>query len=141
MALLRERVELGERSYDVVIGDGALSELGQLIPSSARRAVVVTQQHLPVSVHSKLEEHGLKVATVEIGDGEEHKSLASIEKIMRVCATHSMTRGDVIVGVGVEWSPTLRDTQRHRGIAALPSCTCRRRSLEWWMPQSVERRV
>ncbi|NBY12293.1 MAG: hypothetical protein EBQ75_05015 [Actinobacteria bacterium] len=69
MTLRRERVELGDRSYDVVIGDGAIGEIGGLIPKTAVRAVVVTQQHLPVSVQSILEKHGLKVATVEIGDG------------------------------------------------------------------------
>ena len=101
MTLRRERVELGERSYDVVIGDGAINQLGSVVPTSARRAVVVTQQHLPVSVQTELEHHGLSVATVEIGDGEEHKSLSSIEKIMRVCATHSMTR---------EWPITMRSS-------------------------------
>ena len=118
----RERVNLGERSYDVVIGDGALAELGSVIPASARKAVVVTQQHLPVSVHSLLERDGLAVATVEIGDGEEHKSLASIEKIMRVCATHSMTRGDVIVGVGggmVTDVAGYAAASWHRGIAVV----------------------
>ncbi|NBS28725.1 MAG: 3-dehydroquinate synthase [Actinobacteria bacterium] len=122
MTLRRERVELGDRSYDVVIGDGAIGELGGLIPKTAVRAVVVTQQHLPVSVQSILEKHGLKVATVEIGDGEEHKSLASIEKIMRVCATHSMTRGDVIVGVGggmVTDVAGYAAASWHRGIAVV----------------------
>ena len=122
MTLRRERVELGERSYDVVIGDGAINELGSVIPTSARRAVVVTQQHLPVSVQTILERHGLSVATVEIGDGEEHKSLTSIEKIMRVCATHSMTRGDVIVGVGggmVTDVAGYAAASWHRGIAVV----------------------
>lgn len=122
MTVRRERVNLGERSYDVVIGDGAIGEIGSLIPSTARRAVVVTQQHLPVSVQAALEAHGLTVATVEIGDGEEHKSLASIEKIMRVCAAHSMTRGDVIVGVGggmVTDVAGFAAASWHRGIAVV----------------------
>ena len=122
MSVRRERVDLGDRSYDVVIGDGALQELGSLLPANASRAVVVTQQHLPVSVQPILENHGLKVVTVEIGDGEEHKSLASIEKIMRVCAAHSMTRGDVIVGVGggmVTDVAGYAAASWHRGIAVV----------------------
>lgn len=121
-SLRRERVDLGERSYDVVIGDGALSELGGLIPDSARRAVVVTQQHLPVSVQGLLEARGFAVATVEIGDGEDNKSLASIEKIMRVCATHGLTRSDVIVGVGggmVTDVAGYAAASWHRGIAVV----------------------
>lgn len=120
--LRRERVELGDRSYDVVIGDGAIRELGGLIPSSARRAVVVTQQHIPVQVQGVLEQHGLAVAAVEIGDGEDNKSLASIEKIMRVCATHSLTRSDVIVGVGggmVTDVAGFAAASWHRGVAVV----------------------
>ena len=120
MSLLREKVDLGERSYDVVIGDDALAELGSLLPSSARRAVVVTQEHLPVDVTPQLRDRGLGVATVVIGVGEEYKSLATIEKIMRVCATHDMTRGDVIVGVGggmVTDVAGYAAASWHRGIA------------------------
>lgn len=120
MSVVRERVELGDRSYDVVIGDGALAELGSMLPRTARRVVVVTQEHLPVDVTPMLRDRGLEVATAVIGVGEEHKSLATIEKIMRVCATHDMTRGDVIVGVGggmVTDVAGYAAASWHRGIA------------------------
>ena len=36
------RVDLGERSYDVIVGRGAVSELATLIPTDVRRVAIVT---------------------------------------------------------------------------------------------------
>ncbi|MDP4973494.1 MAG: hypothetical protein NWP78_02415, partial [Ilumatobacteraceae bacterium] len=41
------RVDLGERSYDVIVGRGAVSELATWIPTDVRRVAIVTQAHLP----------------------------------------------------------------------------------------------
>lgn len=46
----RVRVELGERSYDVVVGRGASRELASLIPPDALRVALVTQDGIPVDV-------------------------------------------------------------------------------------------
>ena len=36
-------VELAERSYDVLVGPGAVEALAEVLPERARRAAVVTQ--------------------------------------------------------------------------------------------------
>ena len=94
--MLRVNVPLGERSYDVVVGEGAVTELGGLLPTSARRVAVVTQAGIPVRV--TLPDH--QVETYVIGDGEAAKSLTTIETLVRGFARQGLTRRDVVVGVG-----------------------------------------
>ena len=40
---LKDIVNLGDRSYSVVVGHGVLSHAQNMIPSSARRVAIVTQ--------------------------------------------------------------------------------------------------
>jgi 5-deoxy-5-amino-3-dehydroquinate synthase len=94
--MLRVNVPLAERSYDVVIGDGAITELGGLLPAAARRVAVVTQARIPLTV--ELPEHQVEVYVID--DGEDAKSLATIETLLRGFARQSLTRRDVVVGVG-----------------------------------------
>lgn len=95
MSLQRVIVELGERSYPVIVGHGARNELPHVIPASARRAVIVTQRN--IDFHIDL---GLPSVNVFIGDGEEYKSLSVIEEVSRKFARASLTRSDVVIGVG-----------------------------------------
>lgn len=95
MSLQRVSVELGERSYPVIVGHGARSELSSVLPNSARRAVIVTQRNIGFQIHLDL-----PTTTVFIGDGEKYKSLSVIEELSRAFARASLTRSDVVVGVG-----------------------------------------
>jgi 5-deoxy-5-amino-3-dehydroquinate synthase len=89
------RVPLGDRSYDVLVGSGTRSELSALLPRGARRAAVVTQAGIPFDV-----DPGVPFERFEIGHGEEHKTLATIETLCRQFARMGLTRHDVVVGVG-----------------------------------------
>jgi 5-deoxy-5-amino-3-dehydroquinate synthase len=100
VSLHRVRVPLGDRAYDVVVGPGAIDALSSMIDSHARRALVVTQRAIPLDVAEQLQRSGLEVATVYIGQGEEHKSLATITEILDALARLGATRRDVVVGVG-----------------------------------------
>lgn len=95
MAINRIRVDLAERSYDVVVGHGAKSELAKLTPKSAKRAVVITQDNIGFIV-----ETGLPTTTINIGAGEEHKNLKVIADLCSQFAEIGLTRGDVVIGVG-----------------------------------------
>ena len=95
----RVRVELGERSYDVVVGRGASREVASLIPSGVRRIAIVTQAGLPVDIAEHLP-RGVAVSRHEVGDGEAHKTLQTIERLCGEFAAAGITRNDVIVGVG-----------------------------------------
>jgi 5-deoxy-5-amino-3-dehydroquinate synthase len=88
-------VSLGDRSYDVLVGHGARHELAGLLPSTARRAAIVTQEGIPLDVDA-----GLPTEVFTIGDGEPHKSLDTIESLCRRFARFGLTRNDVVIGVG-----------------------------------------
>ena len=85
----RVTVDLGARAYDIVVGDGALEELAPTL-AGRRRAVIVTQAAvLPHAERVSAASTGAGVTnvTLTIGDGEEHKTLATVETLARACAT------------------------------------------------------
>lgn len=88
-------VELGERSYPVIVGRGVSGEVERFIPATARRAVIVTQEGLPT-----IDLRAFPHRTLRIGRGEEHKTLATIEDLCRGFAAFGLTRNDVVVAVG-----------------------------------------
>jgi 5-deoxy-5-amino-3-dehydroquinate synthase len=88
-------VELGERSYDVLIGAGAREWLPSVVPPGAKRAALVTQSIVDFAV-----DPGIEHELFWIGDGEESKRLATIEKLCSAWARWGLTRADVVVAVG-----------------------------------------
>ena len=88
-------VALGDRSYDVVVGAGAREQLASRLPRGAARAAIVTQRAIPVEVDPAIEHR-----TFVIDDGEEAKSMSTIEQLCRGFAQWGLTRGDVVVAVG-----------------------------------------
>lgn len=96
--VVEEIVNLGDRSYSVVVGHGVLSHAQRMIPSSARRVAIVTQDGIPTKYIPSFE--SLDVASHIIGAGEGHKTLSTIERLCREFSQAGLTRGDVIVAVG-----------------------------------------
>jgi 5-deoxy-5-amino-3-dehydroquinate synthase len=89
-------VPLGDgRAYDVLVGAGARHRLLEVLPVGARRAVVVTQETIPVEV-----DPGIEHITVFVDDGEDAKCLETIEDLCGRFARWGLTRGDVVIGVG-----------------------------------------
>lgn len=95
MNSIKVNVDLGDRSYPVVVGQGVRSQLPDLIPKTARRAVVVTQRNIDFRV-----DVGIPTVTVFIGDGEQFKTLSVVEEVSRNFAEAQLTRHDVVIGVG-----------------------------------------
>ncbi|MFZ8966174.1 MAG: 3-dehydroquinate synthase family protein [Ilumatobacteraceae bacterium] len=95
----RTRVQLGDRSYDVVVGRGSLRELAGLVPADAKRVAIVTQNGVPVDVAPHLPTY---VATSRhiVGESEDDKSLATIERLCEEFASVGLTRQDLVLGVG-----------------------------------------
>ncbi len=92
------RIDLGERSYDVVVGHGVLQQTQSMLPVSARRVAVVTQAGIPDAYIPSFS--NLQVSRHVIGNGEAFKSLSTIEQLCREFAQNGLTRGDVVVAVG-----------------------------------------
>jgi 5-deoxy-5-amino-3-dehydroquinate synthase len=72
-----------------------VSELAAVVPSSARRAAVVTQEPVGVEVDS-----GREQAVFTVPDGEGAKEMATVERLCRSFAQAGLTRSDVVIGVG-----------------------------------------
>jgi 5-deoxy-5-amino-3-dehydroquinate synthase len=115
--MITVRVPLADRSYDVLVGNGARSELAALLPSTTRRVAIVTQAGVPLEV-----DPGVPFERFEIGEGEEHKSLTTIESLCRGFARMGLTRNDVVVGVGggmVTDVAGFAAASWHRGVAVV----------------------
>lgn len=97
--MIRVEVPLADRSYDVLVGHGARHDLVTLIPERARRVAIVTQSSIPASLRA-LDVGSRDVEVFEIGEGEAHKSLATVEELTRGFARMGLTRHDIVVGVG-----------------------------------------
>ncbi len=111
-----------DRSYEVLVGRGAIGELGSLVPPGVRRVAVVTQRGVPLQV----ELPGHEVRTFVIGDGEEHKTLATIEQLTNGFAEFGLTRNDLVIGVGggmVTDVAGFAAAVWHRGVAVVHVAT------------------
>lgn len=88
-------VHLGDRSYPVEIGAEIVDRVAAHVPDTARRAAIVTQSGIGIEIDT-----GVEQAVFYIGDGEEHKSLTTIEALCREWAKWGLNRNDVVIGLG-----------------------------------------
>ncbi len=88
-------VALGDRSYPVIVGSGASTELESLLPKTAKRAVIITQQNIQFEVKLSLPN-----TKIFIGNGEQYKTLQTIETISQQFAKFGLTRSDVVISIG-----------------------------------------
>lgn len=104
--MLTVPVALGERSYDITIGSGALLRLGELISPliPGRKALVIADETV-----AKLHGTGLVAALTAAGftatvatfpAGEPAKTLATAELMWQACAAARIDRSDVVIGFG-----------------------------------------
>jgi 5-deoxy-5-amino-3-dehydroquinate synthase len=115
--MITVEVPLGDRSYDVVVGAGARHRLADVVPAVARRAAVVTQAGISVLV-----DPGIEHAVFTMGEGEQAKTLATVEDLCRRFAAWGLRRGDVVVAVGggvVTDTAGFAAASYHRGVAVV----------------------
>ncbi len=111
-------VELGERRYGVLVGDGVRDRLAEGLRTwvpAASRAAVVTQAGIPWEV-----DPGLPFEVHTVPDGEAAKSLATVEQLCRGFARQGLSRADVVVAVGggvVTDLAGFAAASFHRGVA------------------------
>lgn len=104
--MIKVQVNLGPRSYPIYIGSGILSRLGSLMKDfiHGKKALVVSNpvvyRRFGALVEKSLVENGFEVITGEIGDGEEHKTLAEVIKLYDLAFTHELDRRCPVVALG-----------------------------------------
>jgi 3-dehydroquinate synthase len=123
------RVELGPRSYDIVVGTGVLARAAAALPGRARVAVV-SQEAIAARyadpLVAALEAGGASAEVFLIADGEEAKSLATVESLGRRFAAWGLLRGDAVVALGggvVGDTAGFTAAAYHRGVACLQAPT------------------
>ena len=111
------RVELGERSYCILVGAGARHRLLEVLPVGARKAAIVSHDSVPVTVDA-----GIEQALFPLDEGEEAKNLESVEQLCRAWTRWGLTRADVVVAVGggvVTDTAGFAAAVYHRGVAVI----------------------
>jgi 3-dehydroquinate synthase len=99
-------VALAERSYDIAIGRGQLSSLGQKVAAlrpSARVAIVtdetVARHHL-AATEAALADAGVEATHVTVPAGESSKSFPRLETVCEALIAARIERGDLVVALG-----------------------------------------
>jgi len=101
------RVELGPRSYDILVGDGVLAEAGPRIAAITRgkAPIVVTDEnvaprHLP-TLERTLNGAGIEAGTpIILPAGEKTKDFAHLERLMDAILGRGIERSAVLVALG-----------------------------------------
>ncbi len=99
-------VNLGKRSYKIVIEDGLLSATGRLVSKLSTRKVATIITNTTVAplylqtVKQSLENLSFKVNEIIIPDGEQYKSLVWIEKIYKNLLCLDLDRNSPIIALG-----------------------------------------
>lgn len=99
-------VDLGDRSYDVVIGPGLLDQAGERIaPFVTRRRVVVVSDENVAALHldtlrAGLALAGIEMEALELPPGEATKAWPQFSRTVEWLLDQKVERGDVVVAFG-----------------------------------------
>ena len=100
------RVDLGTRSYSVVVGGGVLPEVGDRLAAlgHAGRCAIVTDETVAAlyleGLDASLRAAGFDPVAITLPDGEQHKTLASLALIFDQLLPSGIDRHTVLVALG-----------------------------------------
>lgn len=99
-------VDLGDRRYDIVIGDGLLDRSAALIGNhmARNRAVIVTDEtvggHYLDRFRSTLVDAGIATDAIVLPPGEETKSFDELQRLTARCFELGVERRDTLIALG-----------------------------------------
>jgi len=99
----RLHIDLGERGYPILIGPGLLHDPALVGGSvAARDVLVVTNTTVAPLYLARLERalQGKRLASVALPDGEQHKTLATLNRVFDALVEHRMNRDACVVALG-----------------------------------------
>ncbi|MEM8796368.1 MAG: 3-dehydroquinate synthase [Pseudomonadota bacterium] len=99
-------VELGERSYDILIGDALMERVGPLIRDrfGSVRTAIVSDEHV-ATCHLEALRESLALASIETADiivpqGESSKSWPILQDVVDKVLHNKLERGDFLIALG-----------------------------------------
>ena len=103
----RVRVELGSRSYEVLIGSGVLEQAGSHLQGVLRRpdVIVISDEHLAATAHvgvfeASLDGAGIAHRRIVVPPGEQSKSMGELERLLDRMLALGMERSSTVVALG-----------------------------------------
>ena len=92
-------MNLGERSYDIILKNGALENLYQFARLD-RKVAVVTDSGVPAEYAQRVADQCRESTIITVPQGEASKSFKILETMLRQMLEFNMGRGDLVVAVG-----------------------------------------
>ena len=139
-------VELGKNSYPIIVDQGILYQLGELLRPKAKSAKVIVIADAFVSqcygtvVSDSLSSAGFDLRIVEVPAGEEHKSLEWFGKLHDRLIDHRMDRDSTLIALGGGLSAISVVLSLQRTCVASRMSRSRQRCWRKSMPASVAKR-
>jgi len=102
----RVRVELGERSYDILIGSGLLARAGELLQplKLGRHGVIITDSNVAHLYADRLREtlaaSGYETQVLDLPSGEASKSLRQANRLFEKLPALNMDRQSFVIAFG-----------------------------------------
>jgi 3-dehydroquinate synthase len=97
------RVELGSRSYPILIGSGLLARADLLSQHVPARDVLLVSNTTVAPLYAAALRKGLgdrRVVEVTLPDGEEHKTLTTVSRVLDVLVANRFARDAAVVALG-----------------------------------------
>ena len=92
-------MNLGERSYDIILKNGALENLYQFARLD-RKVAVVTDSGVPAEYAQRVADQCRESTIITVPQGEASKSFKILETVLRQMLEFNMGRGDLVIAVG-----------------------------------------
>ena len=93
------KMNLGERSYDILVGGGILENADKLL-NLDRKVFILTDTGVPREYSEIILKKSREAVIFTAEEGEGSKSLATLSKVLEVMLEFEMTRADCVVAVG-----------------------------------------
>jgi 3-dehydroquinate synthase len=100
------KVSLAERSYDIIIGAGALTSLGERIAAlrPGARTAIVTDRTVASrwlrQTEAALKAEGVASAKIVVGEGEASKSYDGLQEVTEALIAAKIERNDLVIALG-----------------------------------------
>ena len=93
------RIDLGDRSYDVIVEKGCMEKASELLNLN-RKVLIVTDDGVPSDYSESLAEQCKDAVLVKLPQGESSKNITNYELLQNRMLDEGFTRADCVVAVG-----------------------------------------